>query len=121
MDGEMVTRTRHAAVARYFEMWNTGDTSIAAQILCPDWTDHAHPEVTGPDSVRQAVSRLRAAQPDLRFAIAAILGDGDLVAAVGEVTRGPGIAASRLMWLIRLEGNRMAEMWTYHAAPTPDE
>jgi predicted SnoaL-like aldol condensation-catalyzing enzyme len=121
MDGEMAVPARHAVVARYFEMWNTGDSSIAAQILCPGWTDHAHLEVTGPGSVRLAVGRLRAAQPDLRFAIMAILGDGDLVAAVGEVSRGPGIAASRLVWLIRLEGNRMAEMWTYHAAPSPEE
>jgi len=119
MDGEMAALARHAVVARYFEMWNTGDSSIAAQILCPDWADHAHPEVSGPDSVRQAVGRLRAAQPDLRFAITAILGGGDLVAAVGEVGRGPGTAASRLVWLIRLEGDRMAEMWTYHAAPSP--
>ena len=121
LDGEMAVSARHAVVARYFEMWNTGGSSVAEQILCPDWTDHAHPEVTGPGSVRQAVGRLRAARPDLRFAITAILGDGDLVAAVGEVSRGPGSAASRLVWLIRLEDNRMAEMWTYPAAPSPEE
>ena len=74
------------------------------------------PRWPGPDSVRQAVGRLRAAQPDLRFTITAILGGDDLVAAVGEVGRGPGTANSRLVWLIRLDGNRMAEMWTYHAA-----
>jgi hypothetical protein len=38
-----------------------------------------------------------------------------LVAAVGEVRRGPGTAASRLVWLIRLEGDPIAEMWTHHA------
>jgi hypothetical protein len=58
------------------------------------------------------------AQPALQFAITAILGDGDLVAAVGEVSRGPGSAASRLVWLVRLDGERMAEMWTCHAAPS---
>jgi hypothetical protein len=118
MDGEMAVSVRHAVVGRYFEMWNTGDSSAASQILCPGWADHAHPEVTGPGSVRQAVGRLRAAQPDLRFTINAILGEDDLVAAVGGVSRGPGTAASRLVWLIRLEGDRMAEMWTYRAAPS---
>ena len=120
MDGQMAASGRHAVVARYFEMWNTGDSSAAEQILCPDWTDHAHPEVTGPDSVRQAVSRLRAARPDLRFTITAILEGDDLVAAVGEVEHGPGATNSRLVWLIRLDGDRMAEMWTYHAAPSAD-
>jgi hypothetical protein len=117
MDGEMAA-SAHAVVARYFEMWNTGDSSAAEHILSPSWADHAHPEVTGPDSVRQAVDRLRSAQPDLRFTVKAILGEDDLVAAVGEVRLGPGTAVSRLVWLIRLEGDRMAEMWTYHAAPS---
>ena len=40
--------------ARYFEMWNTGDSSIAAEILSPGWVDHAHPEAGGPDAVRLA-------------------------------------------------------------------
>ena len=106
--------------ARYFEMWNTGDSSIAAEILSPGWVDHAHPEVTGPDAVRLAVERTRAAQPDLRFHIEAVLGDGDLVAVVGSPGRGaqPGPAASRLIWLIRLEDGRLAEMWTYRDTGT---
>jgi SnoaL-like domain len=115
MDEQVAASGRHAVVARYFEMWNTGDSSAAAEILCPGWTDHAHPEVTGPDSVREAVGRLRAAQPELRFTLTAILGGDDLVAAVGEVGRGPGTASSRLVWLIRLDGDRMAEMWTYRS------
>jgi hypothetical protein len=36
----------HQIVARYFEMWNTGDPSIAVEILSPAWVDHAHPEIT---------------------------------------------------------------------------
>ncbi|MFL6076368.1 MAG: nuclear transport factor 2 family protein [Mycobacteriales bacterium] len=96
-------------VARYFDMWNTGDTSAATQILSPDWTDHAHPEVTGPAGVAEAVTSIRAARPDLRFHLDAYLtGGGDTVAAVGRV------AASRLIWLVRLHDGRMAEMWTYH-------
>ncbi|MEV4257106.1 nuclear transport factor 2 family protein [Spirillospora sp. NPDC049652] len=100
---------------RYFEMWNTGDSSIADQILSPDWTDHAHPEVTGPRGVRQAVERTRAAQPDLRFRIDTVLGDGDMVAVVGSASRGaPDEPAARLVWLLRLREGRLAEMWTYH-------
>lgn len=46
---------RHKVVARYFEIWNTGESSIAPAILHPDWIDHAtHPEVTRPDDLRQA-------------------------------------------------------------------
>jgi len=96
-------------------MWNAGDSSIAAEILSPEWVDHAHPEVAGPQSVQQAVEHLRAAQSGLRFHVQSILGDGDLVAVVGSVSRGEQAAgeASRLIWLIRVADGRMAEMWTY--------
>ena len=107
----------HDVVSRYFGMWNTGDSSVAAEILHEDWIDHAHPEVSGPDGVRQAVGKIRAARPGLRFSITAVLGDGDLVAVAGEAGRdGDATPPGRLMWLIRLEGGRMAEMWTYYAA-----
>jgi hypothetical protein len=105
-----------SVITRYFDMWNTGDTTIADQILHPDWVDHAHPEVTGTAGVQQAVQTIRAARPDLHFTIHTILGDNDLVAAVGSVgqpqqaTNSPG----HLIWLIRLVDGLMAEMWTYH-------
>ncbi|WP_405948252.1 ester cyclase [Streptomyces prunicolor] len=102
-------------VLRYFEMWNTGDSAVAGEVLHPEWRDHAHPEITGPDDVRRAVERVRAAQPDLRFDISAVLSERELLAAVGEVSRGSGSAAtmSGLIWLIRVQDGLLAEMWTY--------
>ena len=101
-------------VARYFEMWNEGDPSIAPEVLSDDWVDHAHPEVTGPAGVQRAVEAVRASRLGLRFDVEAILGGaGDLVAVSGGVRQEDGPPA-RLMWLIRLRDGRMAEMWTYH-------
>ena len=100
-----------SVVRRYFEMWNTGDTTIADQILHPDWIDHAHPEVTGPGGVKQSVQAIRVARPDLRFTVHSVLGDGELVAVVGSVGQSP--PPGRLTWLIRLVDGLMAEMWTY--------
>ncbi|WP_328683052.1 ester cyclase [Streptomyces sp. NBC_00343] len=102
-------------VLRYFEMWNTGDSAVAGEVLHPEWRDHAHPEITGPGGVQRAVEHVRAAQPDLRFDIRAVLSEGELLAAVGEVSRGAGSAAtvSSLIWLIRVRNGLLAEMWTY--------
>jgi predicted SnoaL-like aldol condensation-catalyzing enzyme len=102
-----------SVVARYFDMWNTGDTTAADKILHPDWVDHAHPEVTGPEGVRQAVESIRAARPDLHFTIHTILGAGELVAAVGSVGRAAN-PPGHLVWLIRIIDGLMVEMWTYH-------
>lgn len=117
MNSDMPQSAQHIAT-RYFEMWNTGDPSIADEILSPDWIDHAHPEVTGPHHVRQAVERIRTAQPDLRFQIDSILGDSDLVAIVGSAYHGPqdNPTTTRLVWLIRVQDVRLAEMWTYRDA-----
>ena len=59
------------------------------------------------------MEQIHAAQPDLRFHVETILGDGDLVAVVGSVGRAPrpNPGVSRLIWLIRLEGSQLAEMW----------
>ncbi len=89
-------------------MWNTGDVGIAPEVLAPHWVDHAHPEVDSIGKVQEAVLAVRAARPGLTFHVDAVLGgDGELVAVVGRVGQ------SRLVWLIRLEGGLMAEMWTY--------
>jgi predicted SnoaL-like aldol condensation-catalyzing enzyme len=107
-------------VMRYFDMWNGGNPTVAHDILHQEWIDHAHPEVSGPADVQRAVERIRTAQPNLRFVIHTLLGDGDLVAAVGEVVApsGPATTASRLIWLVRIQDGRMAEMWTYrHSTP----
>ena len=100
---------------RYFALWNGGEAAGAADLLDPDWIDHAHPEVHGPEDVRRAVERVRAAEPGLRFEIETILGEGDLalvVGGVGDAAR-PGEIDSRLIWLLRARDGLLAEIWTY--------
>ncbi|WP_327010430.1 ester cyclase [Dactylosporangium sp. NBC_01737] len=116
--GTQLQESSKSVVARYFEMWNSGDTSAATEILSRDWVDHAHPEVTGPDGVRQAVLRTRAARPDLRFHVESMLTDGDQVVVVGGVGEGSAAAAaaepaSRFVWRVRVEDGRMTQLWTY--------
>lgn len=105
-------------ITRYLDMWNTGDVSIAPEVLSPGWVDHAHPEVDSIEKVQEAVLGIRAARPGLVFHVDAVLGGGgDLVAVVGHV------GASRLIWLVRVEDGLMAEMWTYttNAPASADE
>jgi ketosteroid isomerase-like protein len=96
-------------VLRYFDMWNTGDTSDAAAIIAPDWVDHAHPDVRGPEGVAAAVAAIKAVTPKLHFHLDHVLDDTDMIAVAGNVHG----ATTRLMWLIRIADGRMAEMWTY--------
>ncbi len=103
-----------AIVRRYIEMWNTGNGALANDILAPTYLDHAHPEVTGPDSVTHALQRVRTAFPDFHIAIDAIIGEGDLVALRGTIRMAqqgsPSI--SHVIWLVRISDGKMAELWT---------
>ena len=103
---------------QYFTMWNTGDTTVASQILSAHWTDHSHPEVADPDQVKEAVAKTRAARPGLRFEIETIFLEGDRVCVVGGVGApdDSGRIVSRLAWLFRVSDGRLTELWTYHAA-----
>jgi ketosteroid isomerase-like protein len=101
----------------YFTMWNTGDTSLAPAILAASWTDHSHPEVTGPAGVQEVVARTRAARPELRFDIETVFAEGDRVCVVGGVGAPDGTGlVSRLVWVFRAHGGKLTELWTYRAA-----
>lgn len=69
-----------ALVQRYFDMWNSGDASVADQVLAPTYFDHAHPEVIGPAAFRSLVPRFRVANPRAVMSISFEASDGDLVA-----------------------------------------
>jgi predicted SnoaL-like aldol condensation-catalyzing enzyme len=105
-----------ALVRRYMEMWNTGNVELADEVLAPSWVDHAHPEVTGPESVKQAVLEVRTALPDFRITIDFMMSEGDMVALRGTILRmlQGKEAVSRVMWLIRIADGKMVEQWTYY-------
>ena len=105
----MDSEANKAIVRRYIDMWNTGNVALADEVLAPAWVDHAHPEVTGPDSVKQAISKVRAAFPDFHITIESMVGEGDLVALRGTVRRE---VISRVMWFVRVADEKMVEMWT---------
>jgi predicted SnoaL-like aldol condensation-catalyzing enzyme len=105
----MNVEANKALVRRYLEMWNTGKVELADEVLAPAWVDHAHLEVTGPESVKQAISKIRAAFPDFHITIEHILSEDDFVALRGTVRREN---ISRVMWFVRLADGKMVEMWT---------
>ena len=105
-----------ALVRRYMEMWNTGNVELADEVLAPTWVDHAHPEVTGPESVKQAVLEIRTAFPDFRITIDFMMSEGNMVALRGTIIRtqqGKEVV-SRVMWFVRLADGKMVEEWTYY-------
>jgi predicted SnoaL-like aldol condensation-catalyzing enzyme len=116
---DMDIEANKALVRRYIEMWNTGNVELANDVLSPTWVDHAHPEVTSPEGVKQAVHERRAAHPGLHITIESILSEGNMVALRGTILRAQQgkEVISRAMWFVRIADGKMAEMWTGSETP----
>ncbi len=80
----MTTEERNkAAFCRlYEEGMNRGLLDVADELIHPDFRDHeAHPGASsGPESMRQLITMLRTAFPDLRFTIESLIAEDDTVA-----------------------------------------
>jgi EmrB/QacA subfamily drug resistance transporter len=101
-------------VRRYFEMWNTGNVSPVHDILHPHWVDHSNAQIRGAHDVSAALLKTRSECPDFHIGVETMLSEGDRVAVHSTIQRPcqGDDAVSRVIWLIRLEGDKMAEMWT---------
>ena len=110
----MNPETNKSIVMQYIEMWNTGNAALADEVLAPTYVDHAHPEATGPASVKQAMLAFRSAFPDFHINIVSIIGEGDMVALRCILTRtqqGKEIV-SHIMWFVRIADGKMVDLWT---------
>ncbi len=74
-------------VSRHYEdLVNRGDESAADRDVRPDFVDHAAPPGTppGPESVKQWITTVRAAFPDISIVEEEAIANGDLVAVVAR-------------------------------------
>src|SRR3954447_20144041 len=110
----MSAQANKALVQRYLEMWNTGNPVIADEILAPTWRDHNHPEVASIESVKQALLATRTAFPDFHITVEAMIGERNVVALRAIITRTQqgSLTTSRVVWFVRVEAGKLAELWT---------
>jgi predicted ester cyclase len=67
----------------YEEVFNQGNLAAADSYFAPDFANRAMPPdwPRGPEGVCQAVAMLRGAFPDLRYTIAEVIVEGEVIAA----------------------------------------
>jgi ketosteroid isomerase-like protein len=113
--GRSFAETAASLVRRYFEMWNTGEGSVADEVLGPRYLDHAHPHVIGPAASRSIAPRFHRAHPDARMTFELVGADAEYVAVRrrmrktrdGELVEVAGAA------LFRIGGGRIVEQWSW--------
>jgi ketosteroid isomerase-like protein len=117
----MSADANRALVRRYLEMWSTGDESVADAVLAPDYFDHAHPEARGPEGVKQALRRVRAAFPDMECRPGQLLCEGEWVAFENTIARTQDgrRLIMRGMGFARIVEGRLAEQRTCYEPLRP--
>jgi predicted ester cyclase len=95
-------------------MWNTGNVDIADEILSPDFVDRSHPQIKSIEMMKESVLNIRTTLPDFTVDIETLIGEGNVVALEGTVTRiQKGVfTTSKVMWFARVENGRMMELRT---------
>jgi predicted SnoaL-like aldol condensation-catalyzing enzyme len=110
----MSVEANKSIVSRYIEMWNTGNVILADEVLASTYVDHVHPEILGPEHVKKSLLKFRTAYPDFHITVNAIISESDLVALRGTIhrTHEGNEAVSLVIWFVRIENGKMAELWT---------
>jgi predicted ester cyclase len=77
----MSTEKNKASVRRFTEeVANKGNLSIIPEFFAPSYVAHATPEFKGPEGLKQYITMMRTAFPDIHQTIEHIIAEGDMVA-----------------------------------------
>ena len=80
----------------YEQIFNQGNLSVADEVIAPDFINHSVPPGNsnrGPESVRQLITTLSTAFPDMHYTVEELVAEGDIVAVrliMSGTHRGPG-------------------------------
>jgi steroid delta-isomerase-like uncharacterized protein len=76
------------AVRRFYEAINAGNLGIIDELVATDFVEHEEFQGLEPnrEGTRQMFAMMRAAFPDLRLEMDAVLADGDMVVVRGRMT-----------------------------------
>ena len=107
-----------ALVLRYFQMWNTGQGTVANELLSATYVEHAHPDLLGPAATRSLVPRLHGLYPDVVVLAEVIMADAEFVVVRTDVqpenADGHPSGPRRGMALFRIADGRLAEQWSWY-------
>ena len=95
-------------------MQRTADGTLAQEakrLLAPDGIHHDWRFSAGWDSFLNAVAEAHRMSPERRIEIKHLLSDGDFVIGHAHIIQRPGDPGAVGFFLLRFEGERIAEMW----------
>ena len=109
----------------YEEMFNKGNLAIADELIAPDFLNHEAPPGSnrGPESMRQLITMLHTAFPDVHYTIEEMLAEGDMVSCrlimngthqgsfMGIAPTGRSVRQQAQMHFVRFRNGKVIEHW----------
>ncbi|MBP2706671.1 ester cyclase [Microbispora sp. RL4-1S] len=114
----MNTKDNKQLVERYAQMWNTGESGIALEILAADYVDHAHPDLRGPEAIKTSVETNLPSMPGFHMEVDTMIAESDMVAfreKISMLVKGENVLLAEGMSMVRIRNGRMAERWTSYS------
>jgi steroid delta-isomerase-like uncharacterized protein len=122
----MSTEENKAVIRRIVEAMNSGNLAVADEVIAPNYVYHGTggQDFKGPEGVKQFITMMRKAFPDLRMTIEDMVAEGDKVvhrARMRGTFKGEimGIAPTgkqvdmSLVSISRFAGGKETEVWPY--------
>lgn len=111
-------------VQRVYGAFESGDTSVADEVIAPNAVDHEMPGGTGPEALKQAITMFRAAFPDMKMTMDDSIAEGNQVATrftmtgthKGEFAGVPATGKRVTIGgidILRFESGKVVEHWGY--------
>ena len=95
------------------QLWNDGNYSVIDKYVSPDYTQHNPTVANGPDALRQLVTKVRTAFPQIHITAVTAVAEGDLVILHNQS------AGSANFDIYRVDNGKLIEHWdVLESAPT---
>jgi predicted SnoaL-like aldol condensation-catalyzing enzyme len=101
------------ALVVYFQdqLWNDGNLSVIDKYVSPGYVQHNPTAGNGPDPLRQLVTEVRSAFPQLHITIVRAVAEGDLVVLQENGASVPGGPGQANFDMYRVENGKVVEHW----------
>jgi predicted SnoaL-like aldol condensation-catalyzing enzyme len=104
-------RNKGMAVHVLKGLFEDGDLSVADRYIRPDYIQHNPNAADGTEPLKQFVRAGTAQYPDLRYNVARVLAEGDMVLVHANVVYEPGTRGQSVVDIFRIQDGMIAEHW----------
>ncbi|MEU1275651.1 ester cyclase [Streptomyces sp. NPDC005799] len=110
--GDRQTAANKAMVVYFYDqLWNHDNLAVIDEFVRPDYIQHDPHSPNGPEPLRQLLTKLWAANPDMHTHIDRVAAEGDLVLLYSDGTAAPGAKTQAVVDIFRVQDGKIAEHW----------